>query len=140
MVNNDPRRRVFGRPALVVLAAGGLITVSLWAGTRCLAQGWGGAGMHGYGYGSGAVGPGRIGMGPSDQQFIVMMIPHHDGAIAMADLALTRAQRPEIRELAKSIKASQTRENAQMGTWYRQWTGKAVPSWGPGTGLSLIHI
>jgi uncharacterized protein (DUF305 family) len=52
----------------------------------------------------------------------------------MADLALTRAQRPEIKELAKSIKASQTHENAQMRAWYRQWFGKAVPSWGPGTG------
>jgi uncharacterized protein (DUF305 family) len=132
MANNDPRRRLFGRPALVVLATGGIITVSLWAGTQCLSQGWGGAGMPGYGGGAG--GPGRIGMGYSDQQFIVMMIPHHDGAIAMADLALTRAQRPEIKELAKSIKASQTRENAQMRAWYRQWFGNDVPSWGPGTG------
>ncbi|WP_242036175.1 DUF305 domain-containing protein [Cyanobium sp. FACHB-13342] len=44
-------------------------------------------------------------MGPNDQRFIVMMIPHHEGAIAMADLALNRAKRPEIRELAKRIKA-----------------------------------
>ncbi len=86
------------------------------------------------GYGGGVGGPGRMGMGHSDQQFIVMMIPHHDGAIAMVDLALTRAKRPEIKELAKSIKASQTRENAQMRAWYRQWFGKDVPSWGPGTG------
>jgi uncharacterized protein (DUF305 family) len=69
-------------------------------------------------------------MGHSDQQFIVMMIPHHDGAIAMADLALSRAKRPEIKELAKSIKASQTSENAQMRAWYQQWFGKDVPSWG----------
>ena len=108
-----------------------------------LSQGWGGAGMHGYGYGgaagrpgfgSGAGGPAQMGMGYSDQHFIVMMIPHHDGAIAMADLALTRAQRPEIKELAKGIKASQSRENTQMRAWYRQWYGQDVPSWGPGTG------
>ena len=37
----------------------------------------------------------------------------HEGAIAMADLALTRAKRPEIKELAKSIMASQTQENAR---------------------------
>ena len=141
MANNDPRRRLFGRPALLLLATGGIITVSLWAGTQCLSQGWGGAGMHGTGGGpgmpgdgGGVGGPGRMGMGYSDQQFIVMMIPHHDGAIAMADLALTRAQRPEIKALAKSIKASQTRENAQMRAWYKQWYGKDVPSWGPGTG------
>lgn len=42
------------------------------------------------------------------------MIPQNDGAIAMADLTLTRAQPPEIKELAKNIKASQTQENARM--------------------------
>jgi len=45
-------------------------------------------------------------MGYADQRFIIMMIPHHDGAIAMADLALSRAKRSEIRALAKRIKAS----------------------------------
>jgi len=111
--------------------------------TGCLARGWGGGGMLGdgnggtagmTGYGINAAGPGQMGMGYSDPQFIWMMIPHHEGAIAMADLALNRAKRTEIKELAKSIKASQTRENAQMRTWYQQWYGKAVPSWGPGTG------
>ncbi|WP_259727136.1 DUF305 domain-containing protein [Synechococcus sp. CS-1326] len=80
------------------------------------------------------MGVGRMGTQTMDQHFIVMMIPHHDGAIAMADLALTRAKRPEIKELAKSIKASQTQENAQMRAWYRQWFSQPVPSWGPGTG------
>ncbi|KAF0654657.1 hypothetical protein L107_03084 [Cyanobium sp. Copco_Reservoir_LC18] len=69
-----------------------------------------------------------------DQHFIVMMIPHHDGAIAMADLALTRAKRPEIRALAGSIKASQTEENAQMRAWYRAWFGGNVPTWGGAMG------
>ncbi|MCP9915579.1 DUF305 domain-containing protein [Cyanobium sp. ATX 6F1] len=78
-------------------------------------------------------GGGPMGMAYSDRPFIVMMIPHHEGAIAMADLALTRARRPEIKALARSIQASQTRENAQMRAWYRQWFGKDVPSWGPGS-------
>ena len=67
-----------------------------------------------------------------DQHFIVMMIPHHDGAIAMADLALTRAKRPQIKALAQQIKASQTAENAQMRRWYRQWYGSDVPTWTAG--------
>ena len=123
MANNDPRRRIFGRPALLLLATGGIITVSLWAGTRCLSQGWSGDGMPEYGggagmpgHGGGVGGPGQMGMGYSDQQFIVMMIPHHDGAIAMADLALTRAKRPEIKALAKSIKASQTARTPRCAT------------------------
>lgn len=63
-------------------------------------------------------GPGRMGMAPSDQHCIVMMIPHHDGAIAMADLALCRVRRPQIKALARSINTSQTKENAQMRAWY----------------------
>jgi uncharacterized protein (DUF305 family) len=72
-------------------------------------------------------------MGYADRQFIVMMIPHHEGAIAMADLALSRARRHEIKALALSIKASQTSENLQMRSWYRQWYGQEVPSWALGS-------
>ena len=69
-----------------------------------------------------------MGLQSADQHFIVMMIPHHDGAIAMAELALTRAKRPQIKALAQQIKASQTAENAQMHRWYRQWYGTDVPT------------
>jgi uncharacterized protein (DUF305 family) len=71
----------------------------------------------------------------AEQRFIVMMIPHHEGAIAMADLALERSQRPEILALAESIKQSQAQENEQMRTWYRQWYGADVPQWTPGQGM-----
>jgi uncharacterized protein (DUF305 family) len=82
-----------------------------------------------------AIAPYRQGMrGQSDQHFIVMMIPHHEGAVAMADLALSRAQHPEIKKLAEAIKTSQTREIQQMRTWYKQWYGTEVPAWGPGKG------
>jgi len=87
--------------------------------------------------GRGLSGPGRMGTQSMDQHFIVMMIPHHDGAIAMADLALTRAKRPEIKALAKNIKASQSQENAQMRTWYRQWFGGDVPSWTTGGAMGM---
>jgi len=69
-----------------------------------------------------------------------MMIPHHDGAIAMAELALTRAQHPQIKALAQQIKASQAAENAQMRRWYRQWYGTDVPPWtaaGMGMGMGM---
>jgi uncharacterized protein (DUF305 family) len=83
------------------------------------------------------IGAGHMGTQTLDQHFIVMMIPHHDGAIAMADLALTRARKPEIKALARSIKASQTQENAQMRTWYRQWFGGDVPSWTTGGAMGM---
>ncbi len=62
-----------------------------------------------------------------DQHFIEMMIPHHQDAIAMADLALTRSQRPEVKKMAEAIKKDQTREIQEMRTWYKQWYGKEVP-------------
>ncbi len=73
-----------------------------------------------------------MGLQSADQHFIVMMVPHHDGAIAMAELALTRAKRVEIQALARQIKASQTAENAQMRRWYREWYGTDVPTWTAG--------
>jgi len=89
-------------------------------------------------------GPGWSGMPmgqrSADAHFIVMMIPHHEGAIAMADLALQRSSRPEIRALTERIRTSQSWENAQMRRWYRQWYGSTVPAWpmaawGPGLGV-----
>ncbi len=71
-------------------------------------------------------------MGQSDQHFIVMMIPHHEGAIAMADLALSKATHPEVKQLAQAIKTTQTQEIQQMRAWYKQWYGTDVPAWGPG--------
>ena len=62
-----------------------------------------------------------------DQHFIEMMIPHHQDAIAMADLALSRSQRPEVKKIAEAIKKDQTREIQEMRTWYKQWYGKEVP-------------
>jgi uncharacterized protein (DUF305 family) len=72
----------------------------------------------------------------NEQHFIVMMIPHHEDAIAMADLALNKATHPEIKELAKAIKTTQTQEIEQMQSWYKQWYGTDVPNWSPGMGMN----
>ncbi len=63
----------------------------------------------------------------ADRHFITMMIPHHEGAVKMADLALKLSKRPEIRKLAEAIKRDQTREIDQMRSWYKQWYGTNVP-------------
>jgi uncharacterized protein (DUF305 family) len=86
-------------------------------------------------------GSGRVGMPmgqrSADARFIVMMIPHHEGAIAMAELALQRSKRPEIRALAEKIRTSQSQENSQMRQWYRQWYVTDVPAWGIGSGHGM---
>ena len=56
-----------------------------------------------------------------ESRFITAMIPHHEGAIAMAEEALQKSQRPEIKQLAQDIIQSQQAEIAQMQQW--QQTG-----------------
>ena len=45
-----------------------------------------------------------------DAKFAEMMIPHHEGAIAMAEAARERAQHEEVRGLADEIVSAQERE------------------------------
>ena len=78
-----------------------------------------------------------MGQRSADARFIVMMIPHHEGAIAMVELALQRSKRPEIRALAEKIRTSQSQENSRMRQWYRQWYGTDVPAWGMGGGMGM---
>lgn len=58
-----------------------------------------------------------------DQQFIDMMVPHHQGAIEMARIAQTRAQHPEIKAMADDIIASQAAEIDQLKAWRTAWFG-----------------
>lgn len=63
---------------------------------------------------------------PFDRQFIDMMVPHHQSAVAMAQVALTRAQHPQIKSLAQSIIADQNSEISQMKTWRQRWYGSST--------------
>ncbi|MSU45477.1 MAG: DUF305 domain-containing protein [Candidatus Zambryskibacteria bacterium] len=70
---------------------------------------------------------GIISMNQIDRHFIEQMIPHHDGAIAMAELALEKSKKPEIRTLAQTIITAQKAEINDMTLWYKNWFGKNVP-------------
>jgi uncharacterized protein (DUF305 family) len=59
--------------------------------------------------------------GSGDAMFAQMMIPHHQQAVVMADLASTRAASPVIKELAAEIKAAQQPEIDQMSAWLAEW-------------------
>jgi uncharacterized protein (DUF305 family) len=52
-----------------------------------------------------------------DQMFAAMMVPHHEQAIVMADIALTNSTNPAILELAADIKAAQQPEINEMLSW-----------------------
>lgn len=60
---------------------------------------------------------------PFDQQFIDMMVPHHEGAVEMARIARERSQRPEIQQMAADILASQAGEIEQLKAWRKAWFG-----------------
>jgi uncharacterized protein (DUF305 family) len=55
----------------------------------------------------------------ADVMFAQMMIPHHEQAVQMADIALdpARGASPQVVELASRIKAAQDPEIAQMNAW-----------------------
>jgi uncharacterized protein (DUF305 family) len=55
--------------------------------------------------------------GDPDRDFVAMMIPHHQGAIAMAANELKYGKDPQIRRLASDIIAAQRMEIAAMRTW-----------------------
>jgi uncharacterized protein (DUF305 family) len=56
-----------------------------------------------------------------DLRFINAMIPHHEGAVVMAQDVLQKSKRPEIQQLAKDIITSQEAEIAQMKQWRKAW-------------------
>ena len=66
-------------------------------------------------------------MGNIDRHFIEQMIPHHEDAITMADIAMQKAKHLEIKTLATNIKKAQSAEISKMQDWYKNWYGEEVP-------------
>ncbi len=58
---------------------------------------------------------------PFDRAFIDRMIPHHESAIRMAEVALEESENPRIEELAGDIVGAQEREISQMRAWRTDW-------------------
>ncbi|MBV9217328.1 MAG: DUF305 domain-containing protein [Acidobacteria bacterium] len=56
-----------------------------------------------------------------DLEFINEMIPHHDGAVIMAGIALRQTAHTEIKDLAANIIRAQQMEIGQMKNWQKAW-------------------
>ena len=62
----------------------------------------------------------------ADVTFAQGMIPHHEQAVEMAQMAEERAQSPDVKQLAADIEAAQAPEIEQLTTWLEAW-GEEVP-------------
>lgn len=64
----------------------------------------------------------------ADVSFAQMMIPHHEQAVEMSDVILTKAGiDSRVIELAEQIKAAQAPEIAQLNVWLTEWDAPADP-------------
>ncbi|WP_250213642.1 DUF305 domain-containing protein [Acrocarpospora catenulata] len=72
----------------------------------------------------------------ADVMFAQMMIPHHEQAVEMAQLAQTRASDQEVRDLAVRIKAAQDPEIKLLQDWLAEWGRLAAPGEGMDHGMA----
>ncbi|MFD3569485.1 DUF305 domain-containing protein [Streptomyces sp. NPDC058667] len=68
-----------------------------------------------------AVGPAPGAFNDADVMFAQMMIPHHEQALEMAELADGRAEDPEVKELVTAIEQAQDPEIRTMKAWLKGW-------------------
>jgi uncharacterized protein (DUF305 family) len=67
----------------------------------------------------------------ADVMFVEQMIPHHQQAIAMAQMAASHTQNPRVKQLAAKIDTEQAPEIKTMTAWLQAW-GKPLPTAMPG--------
>lgn len=65
-------------------------------------------------------------MGDADVDFVKSMIPHHQGAIDMAEIELKYGKDPEMKKMAESIIKAQKEEISMMQDWLKK-KGEAAP-------------
>lgn len=75
----------------------------------------------------------------ADVMFATQMIPHHQQAVEMSDLALRKATTAAVKNLATAIKAAQDPEIKQLSGWLTTW-GKPVPTPGAHSGHAMAGM
>lgn len=117
-------RLVAGTAAALLLLGGGVVTGAAATDRTTAGMSMGkGSGMQGMG-------------GSADAMFAVQMAVHHESAVQMARLAGQRAQRPEVRQLARDIERTQTAEITQLrAAATRLGADPDAPAGGMGSGM-----
>ena len=60
---------------------------------------------------------------PFDRSFIDMMVPHHQGAITMAQAELAKGKNASLKAMASQIISAQRGEVGEMKKWRKSWYG-----------------
>lgn len=68
----------------------------------------------------------------ADVAFAQGMIPHHEEAVKMSEMALEQAGSPKVKDLARRIKEAQGPEISQMKGWLQDWNQPVTPAQGGG--------
>lgn len=62
----------------------------------------------------------------ADVMFVQMMVPHHEQAVTMADLAASNTSNAQVLALAAGIKAAQQPEIDMMRGWLTAWNAQGM--------------
>ncbi|MER6098448.1 DUF305 domain-containing protein [Streptomyces sp. NPDC001728] len=76
----------------------------------------------------------------ADVMFAQMMIPHHQQALEMAELADGRAEDSEVKKLVAAIERAQDPEIQKMKAWLMGWGRPESASHGSGGGHSMAGM
>ena len=81
---------------------------------------------------------------PYDQAFIDNMVPHHEGAVAMARIELAKGKRADVKKLAAQVISAQTSEIERMKAWRNEWFGDSttpaeMPMSMPGMDVDVVR-
>ncbi|MEX0172931.1 DUF305 domain-containing protein [Streptomyces sp. LMG1-1-1.1] len=71
----------------------------------------------------------------ADVMFAQMMIPHHEQALEMAELAAGRAEDPEVKKLVAAVERAQDPEITKMKAWLKGWGKPESAGHGSGHGM-----
>jgi uncharacterized protein (DUF305 family) len=77
-----------------------------------------------------------------ERTFLEQMVAHHSSAVEMAEMAVERAEHPEVRRLAQQIISSQEQEIGRMRAYYLETFGEElVPSTsGPHASMNMSAL
>ncbi|WP_055602498.1 DUF305 domain-containing protein [Streptomyces aureus] len=76
----------------------------------------------------------------ADVMFAQMMIPHHEQALDMAELAEGRAEDPEVKKLVTAIEQAQDPEIQKMKAWLKGWGRPESAGHGGGGGHGMAGM